>query len=93
MRNKEIFIGFVIALVATLIGMNLFTIYFSEGNFLDSVTILYVQRKLGGLISIGALINLPIFYIFLRKREYQIAYGMIGLLFILVGLVAVLKVV
>ena len=92
MRNKENAIGAIIGLVLTFIGMTLFTLYFSEGNLISSLEQLYYQKKLGALISLGALLNLPAFFILIRRRDYQIAYGLVTILILLVAIIALLKV-
>jgi len=43
------------------------------------------------LISLGALLNLPAFFILIRRRDYQIAYGLVSLLILLVVVIAILK--
>ncbi|MGB1449955.1 MAG: hypothetical protein ACPG8F_08975 [Flavobacteriaceae bacterium] len=91
MRNKETVIGVIIGLLLTGIGMSLYTLFLSEDSLLNSLMFLYQEKKLGALISLGALLNLPAFFILIRKREYRIAYGLVGVLIILVGVVALLK--
>jgi len=93
LRNKEKLIGAVIGLVLTFIGMVLFTLFFSETNLFSSFELLYQEKKLGSLISLGALLNLPAFFILIRRRDYQTAYGLVSLLILLVVVVAILKVV
>lgn len=93
MRNKEQLIGAIIGLVLTFIGMALFTLYFSESDLISSIKLLYDQNKLGSLISLGALLNLPAFFVLIRRRDYQIAYGLVSVLIHLVVVVAILKVV
>ena len=93
MRNKEKLTGVIIGLVLTFLGMVFFTLYFSEASLFSSFEMLYQERKLGSLISLGALLNLPAFFILIRRRDYQIAYGLVGLLILLVVVVAILKVV
>jgi hypothetical protein len=91
LRNKETAIGVIIGLLLTGIGMSLYTLFLSEDSLLNSLMFLYQEKKLGALISLGALLNLPAFFILIRKREYRIAYGLVGVLIILVGVVALLK--
>ena len=93
MRNKEQLIGAIIGLILTFIGMTLFTLYFSESDLISSIKLLYDQNKLGSLISLGALLNLPAFFVLIRRRDYQIAYGLVTVLILLVVVVAILKVV
>lgn len=81
-----------IALLLTSLGMVIFTLFFSSGGMIDSLTLLYEERKLGALISLGALPNLPVFFYLLKKNNFEMAYGMVGFLLIMVALVAGLKV-
>lgn len=80
-----------IALIATLVGMFIFVSFFSDLPFQESLNLLYQNQKLGSLISIGALLNLPLFFILIRKRKYRTAYGVVSILFLLVALIAILK--
>ena len=89
--NKEGLIGIICGLVLTFLGMSLFTFFFSSENLFESLNHLYSEKKLGALISLGALLNLPFFFFLLYKNRYQMAYGLVGVLMLLVGLVALLK--
>ena len=84
-------LGGLSAFALTFLGMVLFTLYFSQGGILDSFELLYAEKKLGALMSLGALVNLPVFFYFLRFRRYEMAYGMVGILILLAGVVALLK--
>ena len=84
-------LGGLSAFVLTFIGMTLFTLYFSQGGIVESFEVLYAEKKLGALMSLGALLNLPVFFYFLRFRRYEMAYGMVGILMLLAGVVALLK--
>lgn len=89
--NREMILGGLSAFALTFFGMVLFTLYFSEGGIMDSFELLYAEKKLGALMSLGALVNLPVFFYFLRFRRYEMAYGMVGILMLLAGVVALLK--
>ena len=89
--NREMILGGLSAFALTFLGMVLFTLYFSQGGILDSFELLYAEKKLGALMSLGALINLPVFFYFLHFRRYEMAYGMVGILMLLAGVVALLK--
>ena len=91
MNYNEQLKGMGIALMATLIGMFIFVSFFSDLAFQESLDRLYRNQKLGSLISIGALLNLPLFFILIRKRNYRMAYGVVSVLFLLVALIAILK--
>ena len=89
--NKKSIIGMGLGLLCTLIGVSIFTFVFSEGPFTESIYLLYTQKKLGALISLGALLNLPVFFYLLREHKFSMAYGMISILLFLVAVVALLK--
>ena len=89
--NREMILGGLSAFALTFLGMILFTLYFSQGGILDSFELLYAEKKLEALMSLGALVNLPVFFYFLRFRRYEMAYGMVGILMLLAGVVALLK--
>ena len=91
--TKETLLGMLVGTVLTFIGMYLFTLFFSDTGIIDSIGLLYAQGKLAGLISLGALLNLPVFFYLLQQYRYKMAYGMVGILLFLVGLVSLLKVV
>ena len=68
-------------------------LYFSEGPIEDAIVSLYQQKKLGGLISIGALINLPLFFLGMHKRKTNFAKGVMITSIIIVMMVAILKII
>ena len=76
MKIKERLTGIAMGIVLTLIGMYSFTLLFSDEKVLDSFYLLYTQKKLGGLMSIGALLNLPVFFVFINQYRYDKAYGL-----------------
>ena len=53
----------------------------------------YDQKKLGGLISMGALINLPLFFLGMRKKKVNFAKGILITSIFLVVVVALLKII
>ena len=72
--------------------MIFFTIIFSPGSISNSLKSLFIQKKLGALISIGSLINIPLFFILLKFNKINYAYGLILFLLLLVFIVAILKI-
>ena len=53
---------------------------------------LFIQKRLGAIISIGSLINIPLFFILLKFNKINYAYGLILSLLLLVFIVAFLKI-
>ena len=90
---KKKLMGFVIGITATIAGITFFTIIFSPESISSSLKSLFVQKKLGALISVGSLINIPLFFILLKLNKINQAYGLILFLLLLVFIVAILKIV
>ena len=90
---KKKLMGLVIGITATIAGITFFTITFSPESIYNSLKSLFVQKKLGALISIGSLINIPLFFILLKLNKINQAYGLISFLLFLVFIVAILKIV
>ena len=68
-------------------------LYFSEGPIEDAISSLFQQRKLGGLISMSALINLPLFFLGMHKRKTNFAKGVMITSIFIVLIVAILKII
>ncbi|MDO5979814.1 hypothetical protein [Flavivirga spongiicola] len=78
MIKKDIFIGIFVGLIANAIGL-----FFSAtllGNGDDFVTVIQAAANegfLGKLISLGAILNLIAFFIFIRKKQDYRARGVL----------------
>ena len=77
MRFNELTKG-VIAGSSACLSMIIFIILILSGGKLEeAIASLYAQKKLGGLISIGALVNLPLFFLAIRKKKINFAKGIL----------------
>lgn len=79
-RKKEILIGIVVGIIATLIGMFFYSMYSASTSNLTQETAIKVfieQGKLGYLVSIGAILNLLAFFIFLKRKQDYRARGVL----------------
>ena len=73
MIKKELFIGFVVGLIANAVGFIIAIVIFGNG---ESITMAFKQSLAQGffskLISMGALLNLVAFFLFIKlKRDYR----------------------
>ena len=75
--GKEILIGFLIGLVANISGSYLYIFFFSKYDLETTLEIALEQDVLGNIIALGALLNLGVFFIFLKKKKYYRARGII----------------
>lgn len=73
MIRKELFIGFLVGLIANFIGFIIAMFIFGSGNnFSHIIRQSIAQGLITKLISMGALLNLVVFFLFLkRKRDYR----------------------
>lgn len=75
--KKEIIIGFVIGIFATLCGFFVYVEYVSELGFDNTVAILKDWNLLGKMLAIGAIPNLFVFMIFIKKKQDYRAKGVL----------------
>ncbi|MBJ7880774.1 hypothetical protein [Gelidibacter salicanalis] len=73
MIKKELFIGFVVGLIANTIGFIIAILIFGNG---EDITTAFRQSLAQGffskLVSMGAILNLVAFFLFLKvKRDYR----------------------
>ncbi|GGI56693.1 hypothetical protein [Winogradskyella haliclonae] len=87
-HKKDIIIGFFVGIIAVLIGIFFFDIcigIYKGSSFNRIINRSFSTTLLDKRASIGVLINLPIFYLFLNKKKEDIAKGVL-LATILVGI-------
>lgn len=75
--KKELLIGFVVGLIANLAGSYLYIYFFSAESLETTIEIALQQGVFGNLIALGAILNLIIFFIFLKKNQFYRARGVI----------------
>ncbi|MFD0991548.1 hypothetical protein ACFQ1R_15725 [Mariniflexile jejuense] len=78
MIKKDIFIGILVGLIANAVGLLLVATLLGQGD--DFTTVIKAAAKegfLGKLISLGAILNLVAFFIFIRKRQDYRARGVL----------------
>ena len=78
MIKKEIFTGVLVGLIANAIGLFLTATILGNGD--DFMTVLNAAKEegfLGKLISIGAVLNLIAFFIFIKKKQDYRARGVL----------------
>ncbi len=76
--KKDIFIGMFIGLIANCIGLILVATLFGAGDdFTNVIKTASNEGFLGKLISLGAILNLGAFFIFIKKRQDYRARGVL----------------
>ena len=75
--KKEILIGFIIGIIANISGSYLYIYFFSENNLENTLKMSQEQGITGSLIALGAVFNLLVFFVFLKKKQYYRARGVV----------------
>jgi heme/copper-type cytochrome/quinol oxidase subunit 4 len=74
---KEVFIGFIVAVFATLVGTYLCVSTFSKYDFATTAGMIEQSSLYGQIISLGALPNIFVFFIFVKKNQESKAKGVL----------------
>ena len=74
---KEIIIGVIIGLAANTAGTYLYIYFFSKLSLEETLKEALHNDFLGKLIVLGAILNLLAFFVFLKKKQYYRARGVL----------------
>lgn len=77
MNKKNLLLGFLIGIAATLLGSYLFISFFSEFKFIAGIQIMKSQGNLGKLITLGSTLTLIAFGILLKMNKEIMARGVV----------------
>ncbi|MBW1297970.1 hypothetical protein [Aquimarina litoralis] len=77
MIKKEIIIGFLTGLLANGVGIVLYILLFSELSIIETLKAAQQNNFLGSLIALGAILNLIIFFLFLKQNKPYRARGVL----------------
>ena len=75
--RKEIIIGFLVSLFATAAGVFLYLQYFSRYGFEETLQMIVDGNLFGKVISLAALPNLFVFFVFIKKKQDYRARGVL----------------
>ena len=68
-KYKELFIGILYAIISSITGFILAILTLSENSsILNNIQKAYQEDLLGKLISLGAILNIMVFFIFIKKK-------------------------
>lgn len=91
--KKEIAIGFFISLFATTCGVFLYLQYFSRYGFDETLKLIQQGDLYGQVLTLAALPNLFIFFIYLKKKQDFKARGVLMATILIAITTFVLKIV
>ncbi len=77
MKKSDLFIGFFMGIVAAFLGAFVFLLTFTNLDSLEGLSLVREQGIMGKLITLGAIINLLIFFILLKNNKDLMARGVV----------------
>jgi hypothetical protein len=89
MMKKEIFIGFLVALIATVFGLYIYLELVSPYSFEESLKIIKEGKLYGEILGLAAIPNLFVFFVFLKKKQDYRARGVLLATFVVAFLILV----
>ena len=75
--RKEILIGFLVSIIATAFGVFLYLQYFSKYGFEETLQLVKEGNLYASVLSLAALPNLFVFFIFIKKKQDYRARGVL----------------
>ena len=75
--KKEVLIGLIIGLIANVAGSYLYIYFFSDFNFEETLYKACETGVVGNIIALGAILNLFVFFIFIKKNQIYRARGVL----------------
>jgi hypothetical protein len=77
MNKSDLFIGAILSMLTSVVGGVLFVLVFTNFTVIEGLQMLWSSGKLGKLLSLGALINLVLFFALLKKNKELMARGVV----------------
>jgi hypothetical protein len=77
MDKKDLFIGFIIGVISTVIGTVLFLLLFTDFTTINDLKIIKQEGVLGKVMTLGAILNIFVFFILLQKKKELMARGVV----------------
>ncbi|MBP2283346.1 hypothetical protein H4V97_001664 [Flavobacterium sp. CG_23.5] len=77
MNKIDLFTGFIIGILASLLGSFIFITFFTDYTFLAGIQIMKFEGKLGKLITLGSVLDLVAFAVLLKLNKEMMARGVI----------------
>jgi len=87
MIQKELLIGFLVALIASAFGFFIYVEYILPYEFNEAIKIIKEENLWGKIIGLSALPNILVFFLFIKKKQDYRARGVLIETFILAFLI------
>ncbi len=77
MKKTDLFIGFFMGIVAAFLGTLIFLLTFTKVDSLEGLATIREQGIMGKVLTLGAIINLLLFFILLKNNKDLMARGVV----------------
>jgi hypothetical protein len=77
MHKKDLIIGFLIGILASVLGCFIFISFFTGYEFVNGIQALKSEGKLGKLITLGSILDLVVFAVLLKMNKEFMARGVV----------------
>jgi hypothetical protein len=77
MNKVDLLIGFVIGILASIIGSYIFITFFTDFDFVAGIQAMKSEGKMGKLITLGSVLDLVAFGILLKLNKDAMARGVV----------------
>ena len=77
MNKADLFFGFLIGLAAAFVGSYFFIVLFTKYDFLTGLEIMKSEGQTGKIITLGAVMNLIVFFLLLQFKRELMARGVV----------------
>lgn len=84
MKKIDLIYGIIIGIITSIIGSYIFIVTFTPYSFIGGLQIMKFEGKLGKIITLGAILNLALFFGLLKYDKELMARGVILAMFILI---------
>ncbi|MCI2228990.1 hypothetical protein MC378_07410 [Polaribacter sp. MSW13] len=89
--KKNILIGVLVSLFATFGGIFLYLEYFSRFGFYETIDMIVEGKLYGKVLSLAAIPNLFVFFIFIKKKQDNRAKGVLMATILIALITLILK--
>jgi hypothetical protein len=77
MNKIDLVTGFIIGILASVLGSFIFITFFTNFDFLSGIQTMKSQGKLGKLITLGSILDLVVFTVLLKLNKENMARGVV----------------
>ncbi len=89
--KKEILIGFLVAIVATVFGFYLYVVFLSPYELEETLNVIKEGKLWGKILGLAAIPNLFVFFIYLKKKQDYRARGVLLASFLIAFIILIMQ--